>query len=111
MKYTKWIAVSLLGSNNLPVEEGNALDSSILYEEKYSQLIQSALNSVGAEQHEDEPCINTDDYIRKLITESVCVIMPERMEERNYFIYLAKEITIGQQMRPSLGRICHIYYG
>lgn len=69
------------------------MDSSILFEKKYSQFIQSALNSDGTEQHEDGPSINTDDYVRKLITESVCVIMPERMEERNYFIDLAKEIA------------------
>lgn len=69
------------------------MDNSILFEENYSQLIKSALNSVEAEQHEDGQRINTDDYVRKLITESVCVIMPERMVERDYFIDLAKEIA------------------
>lgn len=69
------------------------MDSSILFEKKYSQFIQSALNSVEAEQHEAGQSINTDDYARKLITESVCVIMPERIERRDYFIDLAKEIA------------------
>lgn len=73
------------------------MDSSILFEKKYSQFIQdccnSALNSNGAEQREDGASINTDEYVRKLITESVCVIMPERIEGRDYFIDLAKEIA------------------
>ena len=69
------------------------MDNSILFEENYSQLIKSALNSAEAEQHEAGQSINTDDYVRKLITESVCVIMPERIEGRDYFIDLAKEIA------------------
>lgn len=93
MRYTRWIAVSLLGSNNSLEWDGHTMDNSILFEENYSQLIKSALYSAEAEQHEAGQSINEDDYVRKLITESVCVIMPERIEGRDYFIDLAKEIA------------------
>ena len=73
------------------------MDNTIIYEKKNSQFIQDCCNATldldSSSQNEDGARINIDDYVGKLITESVCVIMPERIEKREYFIDLAKEIA------------------
>lgn len=73
------------------------MDSSIIFEKKYSQFIQECCDNVPAPGREgsDKSVAGNDptDYVRKLLAESVCVLMPERMEERNYFFDLAKEIA------------------
>lgn len=73
------------------------MDNTIIYEKKNSQFIQDCCNAAldldSTSQNEDGARINTDDYVGKLITESVCVIMPERIKGRDYFIDLAKEIA------------------
>ena len=73
------------------------MDSSIIFAKKYSRIIQGFCDAASsADEVKSEQAgasIDTDDYVRKLITESVCVIMPERIDVRNYFIDLAKKIA------------------
>lgn len=73
------------------------MDSSIIFSKKYSQFIRDCCDFVSsaddAQSEKTGTSINADNYVRKLITESVCVIMHERVDGRNYFINLAKEIA------------------
>lgn len=73
------------------------MDSSIIYEKKHSQFIQECLNNVpSADTASLAAKITGDDsykYVRNLLENSVCVLIPERMEKRQYFIDLAKEIA------------------
>lgn len=73
------------------------MDSSIIYEKKCSQLIQECCNNVSAANQAISAAIITDGdssaYVRDLLEQAVCVLIPERVEKRNYFIELAKEIA------------------
>lgn len=72
------------------------MDSTILFEKKYSQFIQDCCNGVP-ENHSESSAVtitggNSSAYIGNLLENAVCVLIPERIEKRNYFIDLAKEI-------------------
>lgn len=73
------------------------MDSTILFEKKYSQFIQDCCNGVPA-NHEESSAVtitgrDSSAYIKNLLENTVCVLIPNRMEKRNYFINLAKEIA------------------
>lgn len=73
------------------------MDSTILFEKKYSQFIQDCCNGVPANHAESSAVTITgrdsSAYIKNLLENTVCVLIPNRMEKRNYFINLAKEIA------------------
>lgn len=73
------------------------MDGSIIFEKKYSQFIQECCSNStpkGYETYgEDTARNNLTDYVRKLLADSVSIIIPERLEQKNYFIELAKEIA------------------
>ena len=73
------------------------MDSSIIFEKKYSQFIQECCdNAPAADQVLSAAAITGGDssaYVRNLLEQAVCVLIPERVEKRNYFIELAKEIA------------------
>lgn len=73
------------------------MDSSIIFEKKYSQFIQECCNNIpAADQVLSAAAITGGDssaYFRNLLEQAVCILIPERVETRNYFIELAKEIA------------------
>lgn len=73
------------------------MDSSIIFEQKYSQFIHNICNDVPENYTEISAVTITgrdsSAYIKNLLENAVCVLIPNRMEKRNYFINLAKEIA------------------
>ena len=73
------------------------MDSSIIFEKKYSQFIQECLDDAQAADAVTSVAKligdNSSEYVRNLLGNSVCVLIPERMEKSRYFIDLAKEIA------------------
>lgn len=73
------------------------MDSSIIFEKKYSQFIHECCSNStpkGCETSGENTASNDlTDYVRKLLGDSVSIIIPERLEQKNYFIELSKEIA------------------
>lgn len=73
------------------------MDSSIIFEKKYSQFIEECCSNSTPKGYEisgeDTARNDLTDYVRKLLADSVSIIIPERLEQKNYFINLSKEIA------------------
>lgn len=73
------------------------MDSPIIFEQKYSQFIQDICNDVPENHSEISAGTITGResyaYMKNLLENTVCVLIPNRMEKSNYFINLAKEIA------------------